>query len=154
MPRDRLARGSEVALANPAGHRVLGLPVYNDGQTHLAIFRRQGSEMSLQIDDSAARGDDATPARLPLSSLDMTFGARKRGSAPFDGYHRRVARLQWRSGQCREPGVVLGIRHALQQSGTSSQRGRIQLCPRTCRCLSWPLATECWPMIPIGNRIR
>ena len=61
----------------------------NDGQTHVAILSRAGMDLSLRLDDAPAVGrSDASNSTL--NNLDLTFGAQKSGSFPFDGYIAEV----------------------------------------------------------------
>ncbi|MEZ6121292.1 MAG: Ig-like domain-containing protein [Pirellulaceae bacterium] len=84
----RLAAGlGNGFLANPTNvySQETGL---NDGQTHLAIVRRTGNNVAIRVDDGAFV--TSTMNSNPLSTLDVAFGAQKRGDAALDGYLAEV----------------------------------------------------------------
>lgn len=59
---------------------------YNDGQTHIALFRHVGDQITLQIDDAPLESV-AGASTNPRSSLNVQFGARiADAAAAFEGY--------------------------------------------------------------------
>ncbi len=82
---------------------------WNDGQWHLVVYRREGSTISLQVDDAEiVSRPDGHPN--PLTSLDLSIGAQKFGTLPFDG-------------EIAEVSVYNG---ALDDSQLSELRGQLQ----------------------------